>query len=211
MIKYAHRGLVKNGKLPSLFHILYLLICFVFYSLWLLLAAFSFLFSHSDSLDENVLKTFKGESDEVTEIPFVRYWQYFATSMCIFLMLFLIMSLGIFYLKRKSKKHRHCRQNVFTFNSTLFWGLIHFGLVISLHLTLILGEIHIIQISVLRFFMIFSHFIKSVVTIFDNQQYFPELFSDMETSSRSFNFNLTNIYPRKENLMPFIPFRQNAR
>ena len=100
MIKYAHRGLVKNGKLPTLFYLLYLLICVVFYSLWLLLAAFSFLFSHSDSLEENLLKTFKGESDVVhvdvvKHISVVRYWRYFATSMCIFLMLLLIMSLGI--------------------------------------------------------------------------------------------------------------------
>ena len=211
MIKYAHRGLVKDGKLPSLFYLLYLLICIVFYSLWLLLAAFSFLFSHSDSLEENVLKTFKGESEIVKDFSVVRYWRYFATSMCIFLILLLIMSLGIFYSKRKSKKHRHFRQNVFTFESTLFWGLMHFGLFISLHLTLVLGEVLIIQISVLRFFMISSHFIKSFVTIFENQKYFPELFSDMETSRRSCNFNFTNIYPRQEALMPFIPFRQNAR
>ena len=103
MIKYAHRGLVKDGKLPSLFYLLYLLICIVFYSLWLLLAAFSFLFSHSDSLEENVLKTFKGESEIVKDFSVVRYWRYFASSMCIFLILLLIMSLGIFYSKRKSK------------------------------------------------------------------------------------------------------------
>ena len=208
MIKYAHRGLVKNGKLPTLFYLLYLLICVVFYSLWILLAAFSYLFSHS--FDKSLLKTFKGENDLVKHISAVRYWRYFATSMCIFLMLLLIMSLGIFHSKRKSKKHRHCRQNVFTFESTLFWGLIHFGLIISLYLTLILGEIHILQISVLRYFMIFSHFIKSVVTIFENQKYFPELFSNTETS-RFCNFNFTNFYPRQENLMPFIPFRQDAR
>ena len=61
MIKYAHRGLVKDGKLPSVFYKLYLLISVVFYSLWLLLALIGFLFSHSDSLEEKVLKTFKGE------------------------------------------------------------------------------------------------------------------------------------------------------
>ena len=212
MIKYAHRGLAKSGVLPSLFYLLYLLTSGVFYSLWLLLAAFS-LFT-SDNLEKTVLKTFKGDNDLVKDISVYRYWQYFVASMCIFLILILIMSLGIFYSKRKSKKNCHFCQNVFTFESTLFWGLIHFGLflsfLVSFHLTL-LGEIDIIQISVLRFFMIFSHFIKSVFTIFENQENFPELFSDMEISCRSCNFNFTNISPRCENLMPFIPFRQNAR
>ena len=211
MIKYAHRGLVKSGELPSLFYLLYLLISVVFYSQWLLLAVFSFLFSPSKILEENVLKTFKGDDDLVKDISVYSYWRYFASSMCIFLILFFIMSLGIFYLKRKSKKNCHFRQNVFTFESTLFWGLIHFGLFLSFHLTITSGEIDSIQISVLRFFMIFSHFIKSVVTIFENQKCFPELFSDTEISCLSCNFNFTNISPRHETLMPFIPFQQNAR
>ena len=103
MIKYAHRGLVKDGKLPSVFYKLYLLISVVFYSLWLLLALIGFLFSHSDSLEEKVLKTFKGERNVEKEISVHRYWQYFATSMFIFLMLLLIMSMGIFYSKRNSR------------------------------------------------------------------------------------------------------------
>ena len=212
MIKYAHRGLAKSGVLASLFYLLYLLTSGVFYSLWLLLAAFS-LFT-SDNLEETVLKTFKGDNDLVKDISVYRYWQYFVSSMCIFLTLILIMSIGIFYSKRKSKKSCHFRQNVFTFESTLFWGLIHFGLflsfLVSFYLTR-LGEIDFIQMSVLRFLMIFSHFIKSVVTIFENQENFPELFSDKEISYRSCNFNITTISPRHQNLMPFIPFHQNAR
>ena len=213
MIKYAHRGLAKSGVLPSLFYLLYLLTSGVFYSLWLLLAAFS-LFTNSDNLEETVLKTFKGDNNFMKDNSVYRYWQYFVSSMCIFLILILIMSLGIFYSKRKSKRNRHFRQNVFTFESTLFWGLIHFGLflsfVVSFHLAR-LGEIDFIQMSVLRFLMIFSHFIKSVVTIFENQENFPELFSDKEISYRSCNFNITTISPRHQNLMPFIPFHQNAR
>ena len=217
MIKYALRGLVKNGKLPSLFYQLYLLINVVFFSLWHLLAFFSFLFNQSEreGIEKNVLKTFMGETqyreNEDIEYSFSRYWQYFTTSMCIFLMLLLIMSVGIFYSKRNSRNPCHYRQNVFTFNSTIFWGLIHIGLFISFHVTVSHVSFNILLISVLRFFIIFSHIIKSFVTIFENQKYFPELFSDMERNSQSFYFGLTNISPRPETLMPFIPFRQNAR
>ena len=217
MIKYAHRGLVKNGKLPFLFYQLYLLMNVVFYSLWLLLAYFSFLFSHADSLEKNVLKTFKGEWNIPLGHPVGReilvhqYWHYFATSMCIFLMLLFIMSVGIFYSKRNLRNHCHSRQNVFTFNSTIFWGLTHIGLVITFHVTILHVNFNILHILVLRFFMIFSHIIKSFVTFFENQNYFPELFSDTERSSPSFYYGLTNICPRPETLMPFIPFRQNAR
>ena len=212
MIKYAHRGLVKNGKLPSLFYQLYLLINVVFYSLWLLLAFFSFLYSHSNSLEKSVLKTFKGNGNIRKETSVHRYWQYFAASLFIFLIILLIMSLGIFYSKRYLRKN-HCyfRQNVFTLNSTMFWGLIHIGLFISSYITVLQINLNIVHLSVLRFFMIFSHFIKSFVTIFENQKYLPELFSDMDRSSRSFYFGLTIICPRPETLTPFIPFRQNAR
>ena len=59
--------------------------------------------------------------------------------------------------------------------------------------------------------MIFFHIIKSIITLFENQKNFPELFSDMETSNRSPYFDLKYIHPRQETLMPFIPFKQNAR
>ena len=207
MIKYAQRGSVKNGTLPFQFYLLYLLISVVFHCQWLIMAFSRLGEDDSDSREENILKTFiGGEWDKTAEIPLVRY---FATLMCIFAILLLIMSLGIFYSRRKSGNKRYHRHNVFTFNLTLFWGLLHCGLFISLFSTLNMGEIFIH--SLLRFCMICSHIIKSIVTIFENQENLPELFSDMEIKNRPSYFNLTNIYPRQETLMPFIPLRQNAR
>ena len=211
MIKHSHRGLIENGKLPSIYYSLYILISVVFYSQWLLIVCFRITYSQSykDEIDEAVLKTFgKGPIVKIPDIRFT-YYHYFVISMCIFLMLLLIMSLGIFYTKSKLKKPTHYRQNVFTLNLTLFWGLLHFGLFISNYLTLVLKEPFIL--SVLRFFMIIFPFMKSIVTIFETQKSFPELFSDMCTDKRSFSFNLTNVYPRQQNLMPFIPFQKNAR
>ena len=201
MIKYSHRGLVVNGKLPFLFYQQYLLISFVFYCQWFFLLVY-FAFFSSDSLDENILETFRGGGKQL-----VAPVRYFAMLICIFLVLFLFMSLGIFYSKRKSKKHY--RQNVNTFNLTLFWGLLHCLLFISLFVTKSMEEIH--AFSVIRFLSIFTHFIKSIATIFENQKNFPELFSDIETKNQPFYFNQTNLYPRQETFMPFIPFRQNAR
>ena len=202
MIKYS-RGLLKNGKLPLLFYLQYLLINFVFYSQWLLM-----LYSQFYRFEEQMLETFQLERDpkKVFEISIFRY---FSTSMCIFLIVIMIMSFGVFYLKRRSKRHCHYRQNVFTFKSTLFWGLLHFVIFISLYVTFTSGKVQIF--SVIRILMIFSHFIKSIVTIFENQENLPELFSDMEIKNRPSYFNPTNIYPRQETLMPFIPLRQNAR
>lgn len=129
MIKYSHKGLIKDGKLPFLFYLQYLLITVVFYSQYLL----TFTLSKNKNLKnlrKTMLSTFK--SEEVKVIPIVHY---FSTLICIYFMLLVIMVIGMFYSKRKSSKH-HYRQNVFTFNSTLLWGLIHFGLFISLYLTL---------------------------------------------------------------------------
>ena len=203
MIKYSQRGLVVNGKVPFLFYLLYLLINVVFYSQWSFFILFRLL-SDSKSFDENMLKTFKGEGQLL-----VKKFTYFATLMCIFLMLLLIMTFGVFYLKRKSKKNHHFRQNVFTYNSTFFWGLLHCSLFVSLIITLFMEEIHIL--SVIRILAIFSLTIKSVVTIFENQRNFPELFMDIETKNESSYCNLTNVRPRQETFMPFISFTQNAR
>ena len=168
MIKYSLRGLAVNGKLPFLFYLQYLLINVVFYSQWLLFILVSFL-RYSDSFDENMLKSFKGGGQLVAYNV-----RYFVLLMCIFLLILLIMSLGIFHLKRKSGKLHHFRQNVFTFNSTLLWGLLHCSLFISLFITLFMEEIHIF--SKLRILIIISLIIKSVVTIFESKRNFPELF-----------------------------------
>ena len=111
--------------------------------------------------------------------------------------------------KKKIKKNQHIRQNVFTFNLTIFWGLLHSSLFVSLIITLFMEEIHIL--SVIRILAIFSFTIKSVVTIFENQRNFPELFMDIETKIESSYCNLTNVCPRQETFMPFISFTQNAR
>ena len=156
---------------------------------------------------ETAMQTFKGKIEETLDNRIVSY---FSSLMCVFWILILTMSLGIFHSKRKSKRHYQFRQNVFTLNSTLFWGLLHFGLFISLYLTLkTMEKSHVL--SFLRFLMAFSHIIKSIVTIFENQKNLPELFSDMKTNEQSSYFNFTNFSPRHQSLMPFIPFRQNAR
>ena len=144
--------------------------------------------------------------NKVFEISIFRY---FSTSMCIFLIVIMIMSFGVFYLKRRSKRHCHYRQNVFTFKSTLFWGLLHFVIVISLYVTFTSGKVQIF--TVIRILMIFSHFIKSIVTIFENQTNLPELFTNLETNNRSSFSNETTFYPRQENFLPNLPFKQNAR
>ena len=202
MIKYS-RGLLKNGKLPLLFYLQYLLINFVFYSQWLLM-----LYSQFYRFEEQMLETFQLERDpkKVFEISIFRY---FSTSMCIFLIVIMIMSFGVFYLKRRSKRHCHYRQNVFTFKSTLFWGLLHFVIFISLYVTFTSGKVQIF--SVIRILMIFSHFIKSIVTIFENQTNLPELFTNLKTNNRSSSSNVTTFYPRQENFLPNLPFKQNAR
>ena len=206
MIKYSQRGLVVNGKLPFLFYQLYLLISFTFYFQWFLTMAYFFFFS-PDSPNENILESFRGRGKEKPDNKSTLYFANIAALTCVFTMLFLVMSLGIPYKKIKSKKH--CRQNVFTFNLTLFWGLLHCSLVISLFLTVFMREMHIF--SLIRLLIISSSFIKSIITIFETKKNFPELFSDIGTNNLSFYFNQTNAYPRQETFMPFIPFRQNAR
>ena len=204
LIKYSHSGLVVNGKLPILFYLQYLLSCVVFYSIFLLM---DFLKKENQN-HENMLGSFNGRFMGVA--PNIRHLgQYFATLMGIYLILILIMSLGILYSKRRSNNQNYCRQNVFTLNATLIWGFIHFVLFSAFWFTLIMKQIHVF--TVIRFFIILSHFIKSIVTIFENQRNFPELFSDTEMNNPSLNFPLANIHPRQETVMPFIPFRQNAR
>ena len=194
-----------NGKLPILFYLQYLLISVAFYSPFLLMDFFK---KESHNL-QNMLETFKGRFREVAS-DVQDFGHYLVTLMCIFLIIILIMSLAILHLKRRSNQQiNQCRQNVFTLNSTLFWGILHFLLLLTFWFTLNMEQIHVF--TVFRFLIIFSHFIKSVVTIFENQKNFPELFSDTETNNRSSNFPLANVHPRQETVMPFVQFRQNAR
>ena len=163
MIKYSLRGLAVNGKLPVLFYLQYLLISVAFYSPFLLMDFFK---KESHNL-QNVLETFKGRFREVAS-DVQDFGHYLVTLMCIFLIIILIMSLAIVqYSKRRTNQQNLCRQNVFTLNSTLFWGLIHFVLLLSFWFSLIMEQIHVF--TVIRFLIIFSHLIKSVVTIFENQ------------------------------------------
>ena len=149
MIKYSQRGLVVNGKLPFLFYLQYLLISVAFYCQWSLILAY-IAFFNSESLDENMLKTFRFRGGG--EVNCFFRVKYFATLTCIFSMLFLFMGLDILYSKIKSKKHY--RQNVFTFNLTLFWGLSHCLLFIVSSMTICKGDIYIF--SVMRVLIILS-------------------------------------------------------
>ena len=207
MIRYSHHGMVVNGKLPPIFYLLYLLMGVVFFSLFLVFLLIG-LVKDESQIYENMLETFKGvykglDSDVQSSA------QYLLSLMCIFLILILIMCLGIFYSLRRTNNRNNRRQNVFTLNSTLFWGFLHVVLFASLILTLMKEQIHIF--IVIRFIFISSDFIKTVVTIIENQHNLPELFSDVDTNNRPSNFPLANIHPRQENNMPFIPFRQDAR
>ena len=131
-IKYSHRGLVVNGKLPILFYTQYILSSFVFYSLFLLLLFFK---TDESQYFKNLLGSFNGDFNGLNRN--IRHIsRYFLTLMCIFFILILIISLGIFYLKRRYNHQNYCRQNVFTLNGTLFWGLIHLVLLISFWFTL---------------------------------------------------------------------------
>ena len=160
---------------------------------------------------ENMLATFKGEFKEVASDS-RHNGHYFATLMSVFFIVNLIMSLATFYSKtRSTNQQNHVRYNVFTLNWTLFWGLIHFMLFIPFWVSLNMEQIQVF--SVIRFFLILSQLIKSLVALFENKKHLPELFSDMETNIRPSSFNMTPFHPtpRQETFMPIIPFRQDAR
>ena len=203
LIKYSNRGLVKDGKISNLLKNLYALICVTFYVQPLLVI--SFIVSKCD-FKIIVIKTFKVEQSKGIQFSAARYY---VTLTFIFLFLLMIMSLAICYMKRKSRSKLH-RQNIYTLNLTLFWGFLHFGILILYHSAQIQSDF--IFCSVLRFVLIFfTQFIKYVILIIDLRKNLPELFSDSNIQYGNNCIILTVTCPRREPLMPFIPFQQNAR
>lgn len=176
-----------------------------FYSQPLILI--SVIMSNSDGFKMNVLETFRTE--KLNGIPSTGS-KYYSTISCIFLVIVMIMGMGIFYVKRNFTKLS--RQNIYTLNSTLFWGFLHFVILILYRSAQIQRDFF--ACSVLRFVMIFiSHFIKYIFVIIDVRKNLPEIMCN----NRTFDVNEKNrivinvSYPRKEPFMPFIPFQQNAR
>ena len=102
MIKYSQRGLVVNGKLPFLFYLQYLLISVAFYCQWSLILAY-FAFFYSESLDENMLKTFRFRGGGEVNCFFRA--KYFATLTCIFSMLFLDILLWTYFTPKWNRKN----------------------------------------------------------------------------------------------------------
>lgn len=153
-----------------------------------------------------VIKTFKVEQPKGIHFYAARYY---VTLTSMFLFLLIIMSLAICYMKRTSLKKLH-RQNIYTLKSTLFWGFLHFGILILYHIAQIQKDFFFC--SVLRFVLIFfTQFIKYVILIIDLRKNLPELFSDSNIHYGCNCIVLPVSCPRSEPLMPFIPFKQNAR
>ena len=204
LIKYSNRGLVKNGKISVLFKNLYAVISVTFYvqPFFVILS----IIYNCDDFKINVMKTFRVEQS--TDIYFSAA-RYYTTLTFIFLVLLIIMSLAIFFMKKKSSTKLR-RQNIYTFKSTLFWGILHFGILILYHSAR--NQNDFIFCSVLRFVFIFlTHFFRFVILIIDVRKNLPELFSDSYVYYKDTCNILTVPCPRREPLMPFFPFQQNAR
>ena len=143
--------------------------------------------------------------------------RYQETNIAFFLTFLLLLILMIFAishtLKRTRIEKQSQRQNVYTFFSTVFWGILHSTIIILFFLAM--RKKKYLILNVLRFVLIFmSHFFKPIITIIEIKRNFPHLFLDNNISKfkpRDFYFNQTNLSPRPEPLMPLIPFQQNAR
>lgn len=143
--------------------------------------------------------------------------RYQETNIAFFLTFLLLLILMIFAichtLKRAKIEKQSQRHNIYTFFSTVFWGILHSTIIILFFLAM--RKKKYLILNVLRFVMIFiSHFLKPIITIIEVKRNFPDLFWDNNISNfqpRDFYFNQTNLSPRPELLMPLIPFQQNAR
>ena len=194
---------MRNGKISVQFKNLYTVMCVTFY-IQPLLVILSIVFN--DDFKINVIKTFRVEKSTGIYFSAARYY---VTLTFIFLILLIIMSLAIFYLKKSSSTKLH-RQNIYTFKTTLFWGILHFGILILYNLAQ--NQNDFIFCSVLRFVLIFlNQFIKFVIILIDLRTNLPEFFSDSNVYYQDTFNNLNVLCPRREPLMPFFPFQQNAR
>ena len=131
-----------------------------------------------------------------------------------FLLLLILMIFAITHtLKRARIVKQSQRHNVYTFFSTVFWGFLYTTIIISFFLAM--RKKKYLILNVLRFVFIFiSHLLKPIITIIEVKRNFPDLFMDNSISNfkpRDFYFKQTNFCPRREPLMPLIPFQQSAR
>ena len=174
---------------------------------------FAYIIPSYNQFSKTLVQQFRMEIDKVC-FSFIKYQGTYIAFSLTFLTLLIFMILAIIYTLRKSKiKKQGQRKNVYTFFLTVFWGVLHISLILTFLLAMMMKKY--LVLNVLRFVMIFiSHFLKPVITIIEVKRNFPELFMDNIISTvkpRNFFFNQTNLSPRREPLMPFIPFQQNAR
>ena len=174
---------------------------------------FAYIIPRNNQFSKTLLQQFRMENDKMC-YSFIKYQGTHISFLLTFLTLLIFMILAIIYTLRKSKiKKQVRRHNVYTFFLTVFWGLLHISLILTFLVAMLMKKY--LVLNVLRFAMILiSHFLKPIITIIEVKRNFPELFMDNIISSakpRDFYFNQTNLSPRREPLMPFIPFQQNAR
>ena len=212
MIKYSKRGLAENGKIPSLFNHLDRVIFSTFYLLIITLYLITYIIPRYSQFSEVLLQTFSLDGAQLMDYSFFKYQRIFIYFTSVFLLLILFMILAIIYSKIRSNQKQLRRYNVYTLSSTLFWGLLHFAIFLLFIAALIQKQY--LALNVLRFVMILtSHFLKPFITLFDVRNNLPELFIDnlMTMNQQDFYVNHINFLPRREPLMPLVPFRPNAR
>lgn len=213
MIKYSIRGLTENGKIPPLFNYLYVLVILTFYLLFLILFLSVYIIPRYSQFAETVLVQFSMEEAK-NNVSFLKYQGTNLAFLCTFLLLIMFMIVAILYkLKNSSVNKKYKRHNVFTLNLTVFWGFLHFAIVLIFFAAL--RNNWYLVLNILRFFLILtSHFLKPIFTIVEVRQNLPELFVDnsmLISYPKDFFVSHMNISPRRETLMPLIPFKQNAR
>ena len=212
LIKYSMRGLAENGKIPPLFNYLYALVISTFYLLFLILFL-SVIIPRYSQFAVIVLNQFSMEEAEIN-VPFSKTQRINLAFLLTFLLLIMFMIISILYnLKGLSVNQKFQRHNVFTLYLTVFWGFLHFVIVLIFFAAL--KNNWYLVLNICRIFMILtSHILKPIFTIVEVRQNLPELFVDnskLISYPRNFFVSHMNFSPRREPLMPLIPFKQNAR
>ena len=210
LIKYSMRGLAENGKIPPLFNYLYALVISTFYLLFLILFLSVYIIPRYSQFAEIILNQFSMEEPE-NNVFFSKTQRINLAFLLTFLLLIMLMIIAILYnLKNLSENKKFKRHNVFTLYLTVFWGFLHFALVLMFFAAL--KNNWYLVLNIFRFFLILtSHFLKPIFTFVEVRQNLPELFVDNRSYPKNFLVSHMNIRPRREPLMPLIPFKQNAR
>ena len=213
LIKYSMRGLAENGKIPPLFNYLYALVISTFYLLFLILFLSVYIIPRYSQFAVIVLNQFSMEEAE-NNLPFSKTQRINLAFLLTFLLLIIILIIAILYnLKGLSVNQKFKRHNVFTLYLTVFWGFLHFVIVLIFFAAL--KNNWYLVLNIFRIFLIItSHFLKPIFTIVEVRQNLPELFVDNSMSisyPKNFFVSHMNISPRREPFMPLIPFKQNAR